>query len=284
MSEVSIESAYAIDTPWGVAQLEQATLEDLATFTGKSTNECLRVLQHYEYGQMATAWKAAQPKTAAEMRDFYGATSAYLWSLTLWHASPAYFHTGLVRRMIAQQCGRTGLRALDYGSGIGTTAIQLAEAGYALTVADVPGVSFDYTRHRLIRRGLPYTAVPITTDIPPLEGRYDAIVCFDVLEHVQHPERVFRHLERHLTPDGLIGVVAPFDAQDAQEGYHLRENYLRWGENRWGKFMSGRGFRFDNFLYQRDRLPKRLVRALRYQLWARTGIEVNYLPRTIRGA
>lgn len=280
---VKVQEEYLLQTPWGWATITEELLEDLASFTGKSRSDCLERLRTYDYGQMAKAWKDHPPQTPEEMRAFYGATDAYVWSLSLWHATSAYdFYRGLVKQMAERQGKRQGRRALDYGSGVGTTALQLAELGYEVTLADVPGITFNFAQHRLRRRGFPFKVIPITTEYPPLEGIYDAIVCFDVLEHVPHPDRVFLHMVKFLAPAGYISVIAPFEAQSDQEGYHLRENYLRWGNGRWALFLSACGFKSLGFFWQRDTSTHHMARLLHYRLWRLTGLDIRYKSRVIR--
>jgi SAM-dependent methyltransferase len=269
--------SHAIETQhWGQMTIPGDALDDLASFTGRSKQECLARLASYTQRELADAWRAARPSTPGEMRAFYAATDAYIWELTLWHASTAYAPYLAALEKLARMQG-IGHRALDYGCGIGTAAIRLAERGYGVTIADVPGVTLAYACHRLHRREIPFEAIEISGDEPVLVDRYDAIVCFDVLEHVPEPDRVFRQLDRHLARNGLISVVASFDAQDAHyEGYHLRENYLRWGEGRWGLFLSGKGYRWlGNTVYSRAQGLNKWARFLQYHLWLLTGLDVR---------
>jgi len=267
---------------WGWVDIPDDALEDLASFTGRTKAACLERLSAFSSREMGEAWRAANPKTAEEIRAFYTSMDFYLWDLTLWHATPSYApYIAAVERMAALAPGK---RILDYGSGIGTASLLLARDGYQLTIADVPGVTFDYIQHRLRRRGIPFTAVPITRDIPRLPTKFDGIVCFDVLEHVPHPDRIFRHLARHLAPKGIASIVASFDAQGEDAGYHLHENHLRWGDGRWSLSMSGASFKqIDQFLYQRDTPLRAAVRAAKYWFWRLTGLDVRYKSRRMRG-
>src|SRR3954467_9067153 len=40
---------------------------------------------------------------------------------------------------------------------------------------------------------------------------FDLIVCFDVLEHLAHPERVIDSLLASLKPDGLLYIASPYN-------------------------------------------------------------------------
>jgi 2-polyprenyl-3-methyl-5-hydroxy-6-metoxy-1,4-benzoquinol methylase len=280
-SIVSLDGGHLLPTPWGWATIDADTLEDLATYTGFGSSDCLERLRQYDYAQLGAEWRAAAPKSAEEMRACYGRTDSYVWALTLWHATSAYDGYRAMIDQLPDGEGRTR-RALDYGSGVGTTAIKLAERGYDLTIADVPGITFDYAQHRLRRRGIPFSAVAISSDFPTLGPAYDALVCFDVLEHVLNPDQLFTHLANHLASDGLIALVAPFEAQSEDEPFHLRESYLRWGMGRWSLFMSGSGFTKTGALYRRDTRAHRWARAAQYRFWRLTGLDIRYRPPVMR--
>ena len=273
---------YLLDTPHGWATITPEMLDDLSGFTGLSHEAALERLRTYEYGRMAKEWARANPKTIQEMIAFYGSTDAYVWSLTLWQAAGKYtFYHKLVNDIANRlhPSSEHPKRALDYGSGIGTSAIWLAERGFDVTIVDVPGISFDYTQFRLRRRGIPFTAIPITSEMVDLgEAPFDAIACFDVLEHVRRPDLICRHLLDSLTPDGLISIVAPFDETDDFEGYHLRENAERFGGGRFDLWLSGQGLARQpgGFTWHFARGRNALVRRAQYRLWRATGLDIRY--------
>lgn len=260
---------YLVLGSWGWTQISRESVADLVTFTGLSEAE---VLEHLAGGpdetRLAEEWKRVAPKTQEQMRTFYSGTDAYIWVLPVWTATQNYdSYRGICRRIADRQSPRAGcLRALDYGSGIGETAILLAQLGYEVTIADVPGRTFDFAQHRLRRRGLRFEAIKITEDMPPLGHSYDAIVAFDVLEHVHAPDRVLRHLLEHLAPQGLLSQVSPFDMTEGyNEGAHLAQNKARWGGGRWGLFVSGLGLRTEwGCIHERAGGLSRLVRRVHY--------------------
>jgi SAM-dependent methyltransferase len=62
-------------------------------------------------------------------------------------------------------------------------------------------------------------------DLPSLDARFDYVLLADVLEHLQHPERVVAWTLRYLKPDGRLLISVPNVA-------HL---YVRW-KLLWGAF------------------------------------------------
>lgn len=270
------------DSHFGAVDIPFHLVQDLSSFTGQSIDFCAGRLNSYDMGEMSSAWRQAKPKTARDMRNFYSTTDLYLWELSKWHGSQQYQqYLKIVDAVVAQQASKQRhLRALDFGSGIGTVAVRLAEAGYDVTIADVPGITFDFAKHRLRRKNLRFKTLDVVKDIPRIYGQFDTIVCFDVLEHVVQPDRVWLELEKHLCMNGIAAVVASFDAQlDDIFPHHLRENYLCWGQGRWDMFMNGRGFRqTEQSVFQRRDIKAVIAARLRYRLWRATGLYMRHIP------
>jgi len=269
------------DEDFGKLAIDVNLIQDIASFLGKDVTYCKQRLAEYTSREMGEAWRAANPMTPDAMRRFYASTDLYLWELPKWHASHLYepYLTSIDAIKVNQPKVGRQRRALDYGAGIGTIAIKLAEAGYRVTLADVPGITFDFAKYRLRRRNIPFDAFDVAGDLPRISGEFDIITCFDVLEHIPHPDRVWISLEKHLRPDGVVALVASFDAQPDFAAYHLRENYLKWGRGRWNMFMAGRGFRYcGEFLFARRHPTVAAIARLQYLLWRSTSLYIQRIP------
>jgi SAM-dependent methyltransferase len=97
-------------------------------------------------------------------------------------------------------------RALDVGCGSGVLAGQL-ESATRWTV-DGTDLNVPALERCAPRRGrtLYYD---VTEERPELVGRYDALVLFDVLEHLPEPRVLVRSALRHLRTGGLLLVNVP---------------------------------------------------------------------------
>ncbi len=96
------------------------------------------------------------------------------------------------------------LRLLDVGCGSGWSTLAFAEAGYDATGIDLNPVAFEpppLERCRLREGG--------ATDIPFDADAFDAVVCYQCLEHVPDPRRALDEMARVCRPGGLIAVVGP---------------------------------------------------------------------------
>jgi len=118
-----------------------------------------------------------------------------------------------------------GQRVLDAGCGVGygagvlkragaleVVAIDLSEAIIEVARGEAPdGVVFDVGD----LRSLPYA-----------EGSFDLIVCFEVIEHVEEPERVLDQLARVLHPKGLLLISSPNRDHYVPGNPHHRHEYV----------------------------------------------------------
>jgi len=266
---------------WGSARLPVSDLNLLAEFTGLAEDECLLRLCEAEPGTMAAAWHRASPRTPSEIRRFYSQADEYVWELLAWNASKAYeSYVSRVARLSEVRPSEQHPRALDYGSGVGTAALLLAELGYQVTIADVPGPTLDFAKERLKRHGVAVDVVEIGDGVPNLRaGGWNVITSFDVLEHVPDPVGVSKALVRALAPHGGAAVVASFGAGD-EHPHHLASGVARFGGHRWPLFFQTLGMmHVGSDIYVRLGPGGTFLRRVRYALWRATGLYVERLER-----
>lgn len=79
--------------------------------------------------------------------------------------------------------GTPDLRIVDYGGGNGLTAELLRRAGFRSVTTYDPFVPEHATRPA---------------------GRFDLVICFEVVEHAPDPHATFREIDGLLAPDGLV--------------------------------------------------------------------------------
>jgi SAM-dependent methyltransferase len=114
-------------------------------------------------------------------------------------------------------------RVLDAGCGVGYGSVILAEGG-ALDVVgvDVAGAVVEAAK-AAERPGLRFEQADVGS-LPYPDDSFDAVVCFEVIEHVEDPEAVLRELARVLAPGGVIAISSPNrDAYVPGNPHHHRE-------------------------------------------------------------
>jgi SAM-dependent methyltransferase len=107
-----------------------------------------------------------------------------------------------------------GRRLLDYGCGDGTfLAMLMATADRPAEAAGAELDEFQVTDCRTRfgdRAGLSFFSIDCLDD-PTERGRYDAVVCMEVLEHVVEIDLVIDRLWQSLAPDGTLLVSVPVE-------------------------------------------------------------------------
>lgn len=99
-------------------------------------------------------------------------------------------------------------RVLDAGCGTAYGSLLLAEAG----ALEVTGVDRASDVLDAVREKLPATVALEEGDVTALpyeDGRFDLVVCFEVIEHLEDPGRALDEFRRVLAPAGLLAVSSP---------------------------------------------------------------------------
>ncbi|MEE4175774.1 MAG: bifunctional 2-polyprenyl-6-hydroxyphenol methylase/3-demethylubiquinol 3-O-methyltransferase UbiG [Xanthomonadales bacterium] len=98
-----------------------------------------------------------------------------------------------------------GKSVLDVGCAGGFMSEAIAERGADVTGIDPAEQAIDAARTHARHRGLNVRYdTGVGEDLPYDDGRFDAVVCVDVLEHVQDLDRVVLEIGRVLKPGGTF--------------------------------------------------------------------------------
>ena len=173
------------------ARLE--VIRDLSEYTGLPIEDVQTRIMSDTTKVCAYEWKQMNPKSHEEILDFYRTTESYLFNLARYD----YFFQNW-RERVPRLCWG---RILDYGGGIGDMIIRCAERGFKdLTYYDLEGKTMNFAKWRFAKRGIKVQIIKSSDEEDRLEGKYDSIFCFDVLEHVtepiKHAERLIKHLSK----------------------------------------------------------------------------------------
>lgn len=130
---------------------------------------------------------------------------------------------------------RPGLRLLDFGSGTGTYATSLGDAGYEVVCVEIDAD----LRRRLEDQGL--AAHATVDDLPG--GGFPVAYSFNVLEHIDDHEAAVAALYRAVDAGGTLVVYVPafpvlYSAMDDKVG-HVR----RYRRDELTRLVAGAGFR-----------------------------------------
>ncbi|MFI4992213.1 MAG: methyltransferase domain-containing protein [Solirubrobacterales bacterium] len=116
-----------------------------------------------------------------------------------------------------------GQRVLDAGCGTAYGSALLAEAG----AAEVIGVDCACEILEAARPEMPTIVTLEAGDVTSLQfedGRFDLVVCFEVIEHLENPGRALDEFRRVLGPAGTLAISSPNrDVYPPGNPHHLHE-------------------------------------------------------------
>ena len=121
-------------------------------------------------------------------------------------------------------CGLArGRSVLDAGCGVGYGSAMLARAG----AGQVVGVDVSAKAIEAASRGAPDNASFQVGDVHALpfgDARFELVVCFEVIEHVEAQDEVIAELARVLAPGGALAISSPNrDVYPAGNPHHVHE-------------------------------------------------------------
>jgi SAM-dependent methyltransferase len=125
-----------------------------------------------------------------------------------------------------------GDEVLEVGAGIGNIVGRLMARRMFYMAAEKDPLHLHGLRNRFLRT--PNVAVEridpeVPADLAGLEGRFDTVLCLNVLEYLDDPGRVLDSLRSTLKPNGVLVVLVPcgprlFGTLDRSLGHKRRYN------------------------------------------------------------
>lgn len=121
-----------------------------------------------------------------------------------------------------------GRRVLDLGSGEGFGAALLADTAAAVTGIDVDAPTVEHSKANYEAPNLSYRVASATDLSAFRDGSFDAVVAFEMIEHVAEHEQVLAEIARVLAPGGILVMSTPerraySDDRDFVNPHHVRE-------------------------------------------------------------
>jgi 2-polyprenyl-3-methyl-5-hydroxy-6-metoxy-1,4-benzoquinol methylase len=191
---------------------------------------------------------------AETVNAYYAQTPHYLYELSYWEASSdkqAWFD------VLRHACQAQGFRTiLDFGGGVGGLSLNLGRSGFSCTHLDIPGKTSGYAAWRFQRHGVAVEMIDALGGWP--DKRYDAVVAWDVLEHLFDLEPAIAAIAQHLTPRGWFITKSTFADEDGHhEEIHLIKHAHYHDMQRFNAMICSNGLSFLGQLK-----PDRLSRLL----------------------
>ena len=117
------------------------------------------------------------------------------------------------KRMFKQYNPKT---ILDLGCSEGSYSLNIAKAGYDVTGVNLFKESIELATRRAQSFGLSDSCRFVQSDILDYktDKKYDAVMLFEVIEHVADPDAVVAHMMDLTTPDGICYISTPNGTAD----------------------------------------------------------------------
>lgn len=195
-----------------IAEFAEETPGDIRRMLGSGTET------------MARLW-GEKPEGQSEA-DFYQREDvglAYILDLANWHIA------GFGPRNSVLD-GLAGKTVLDWGSGIGTTALKAARAGASVWCFEPNETMREFADFRARKHGLMLNDYSVRGG-PAL---FDAVVCWHVFEHVEDAEATLATITRRLKDGALLITESDFCADDGHPMHHVRDD--------WEDVLAAHGF------------------------------------------
>jgi 2-polyprenyl-3-methyl-5-hydroxy-6-metoxy-1,4-benzoquinol methylase len=228
---------------------------EIAAFLGRSEAECLARLQlgfGYQHKRVNDDFRRVNPRTEAELLDWYRTTEEYIWELSAYHADPGFNYSGMCAG-IAERLKAEGMRTvLCLGDGIGDLTLTLARAGFEAWYHDLHDsqtMAFAQSRFAMYGVDFRYLATPDFDPAIVIGGEgddarpFDAVVSLDYLEHVVNVDLWVEAIFETLMPGGIFVAQNAFNIGSGKDGsipMHLDINDRY--EKEWDALLFALGF------------------------------------------
>jgi 2-polyprenyl-3-methyl-5-hydroxy-6-metoxy-1,4-benzoquinol methylase len=120
---------------------------------------------------------------------------------------------------------------LDAGAGSGSLSYLFASLGWHVTACDYDRSAFLYRDGRFVQANL-------NEKLPFESGTFDAVVCKQVVEHLENPSHLIRESYRVLRSKGSVMISTPNIASLAGRFQFLKSGLLAYFENYWRDHRS----------------------------------------------
>ncbi len=127
----------------------------------------------------------------------------------------------------AEQLG--GLEVLDAACGEGYGSRLLAARAQSVVGLDIDADTVEHARARYRKDNLHFDCGSVT-ELPYADDRFDAVVSFETLEHLEAHDKLMSEFRRVLRPTGFLLISSPdrktySDETGYNNPHHLRELY-----------------------------------------------------------
>lgn len=237
---------------------ETRVFSDLTEYQSAELNNIASEYWRYRENEDVEAQeRVAHAEDESVVHEYYSKTPHYLYELSYWEASvdkQAWFD------VVLKACRKYNLnRILDFGGGVGGLTLHMRRNGIRCDHLDVPGKTREYATWRFKKHGFDVEVLNAMDNTAWPWGQYDAVVAWDVLEHLFDLEGAIENINKLLRPGGWLIEKSTFAVEEGHhEHIHLAQHACYHDLDLFDKLLSDRGLKFVGQLK-----PDRVSRMLR---------------------
>lgn len=135
----------------------------------------------------------------------------------------------------------SGKRILEIGCSIGGVSHLLWERGFKVYASDVSSYALKRAEKlaKKLKRNISFYTFDIEQGIP-VEGKFDLIIAFEVIEHLERPLVAISYMKKKLGRDGILVCSTPNACSDLSEDpTHINVK----NKTEWEKIFLKAGFK-----------------------------------------
>lgn len=141
---------------------------------------------------------------------------------------------------------------LEIGTGHGIYTTYLADIAVDVMATDVDGDALAVAKARVTSENVSFSQLDLTSgeDFEALGiGRFDTVVCLNVMEHIEDDQQATNHLAGALAPGGHVILYVPAGPKlyNALDGY--AGHYRRYTPETLRAILAGAGLEVVNLRY-----------------------------------
>ena len=163
-----------------------------------------------------------------------------------------------------------GSKVLDAGSASGANTLVLISLDFNVTSIEMSEYGCELQRNK----GIAVVCGDLCS-IPCDDNSFDAIVCMDVLEHIQDDDLAVSELSRVLRPGGKFLITVPEDMKLWSQHDVSVNHFRRYSRKDICKLLEDTDFEIEN-VWSSNVFLKPLIKALRKKS---TGSDLETVPK-----